>query len=362
MHTGGAGGGTERAPRLEGAAAYASWRPRISAHLQARGAQDAHKCVVTAEEHAQTKAMIDGWNVEENARLRALAAAALPIRAEPSQLKPDEERRLADQVAAAMDARKHVRAQMQRSAMAYGVLFAALPDSLQLQTRHVAEGHAYGLWSWLEAKFQNTDRDNVGALWQEWTALQQDAEQSFDAYYARWAQAQSLLTHAKQHVSSEQQLHVLIDRLRPEYKLAVLALKNGALIKDVKPVKRMIEIEESPFDFHAIGSFINAHERAEQRADATVSNEVAAAAMRQRGGQQQQQQQQQRSSNGAAGEREPPWMTEPCWTCGEVGHPARRCKQGSAQAQKGKGRSTRGNSNNAPAADRNDADDDIAAC
>ena len=359
-HTGGAGG-TERAPRLEGAADYASWRPRISAHLQARGAQDAHKRVLTAHDYARKRAQLDAWDAEEDARSDALAAAALPMKAEPPQMKADEERRLADQVAAAMDARKHVRAQMQRSAMAFGVLFAALPDSLQLQTRHVAEGHAYGLWSWLEAKFQNTDRDNVGALWQEWTALQQDTEQSFDAHYARWAQAQSLLAHAKQHVSSEQQLHVLIDRLRPEYKLAVLALKNGALIKDVKPVKRMVEIEESPFDFNAIGSFINAHERAEQRADATAGNEVAAAAMRQRGGQQQQQQQ-QRSSNGAAGEREPPWMTEPCWTCGKVGHPARRCKQGSAKAQKGKERSTRGSSNDAPAADRNDTDDDIAAC
>lgn len=356
----GSGVGAERAPRLEGAGDYASWRARISAHLQARGAQDAHRRVMTAKEHTDTQALIVAWDVEEDARSRALAAAALPMKAEPALAKPEDERRLAEQVTIALDARRHVRAQMQRAAMAYGVLFGALPDELQLQARHIAEGHAHGLWSWLETKFQNTDRDNVAALWQQWTTLQQEPEQSFDAHRARVTQALSLLAHAGQHVSTEQQLHALIDRLRPEYRLATLALKNGALIKDAKLVKRTVELEEAAYDFNAIANFLNAHERAEQRADGV--SEVAAAAMRQRGQYPRSGRQQQQGDNDVAGERQPPWLTQPCWTCGKVGHPARRCTEQGSKSSGGNGgrfgRNDRGRRNERASGSRADDSSD----
>ena len=118
MATGGAGGGTERAPRLEGAGDYASWHPRMSAHLQARGAQDAHKRALTAEAYADKKKVLNTWDEEEDTRYDALAAAPLRKKAESSQVKAepssakataDEDRRLAELNAATMEARKHVR-------------------------------------------------------------------------------------------------------------------------------------------------------------------------------------------------------------------------------------------------------------
>jgi len=341
-------------PRLDGAVDYPSWHPRISAHLQARGAQDAHRRVLSAQDYAQTKALMDAWDTEEDARARALAAVALPMKAEPPQMKAEEERRLADQLAAALDARKHVRAQMQRSAMAFGVLFSALPDGLQLQTRHIAEGHAYGLWSWLETKFQNTERDNVGALWLQWTALQQEKDDSFDAYRARVMNTHALLTRAKQHVSTEQLLFVLTDRLLPQFKAATLALKNGSLIKDVQPTESTVKVYEGQYDFDAIAAFLNAHERAEYRADRASGEEEVQAAMGQRraGG--------RRNDD----EREPLWMTQPCWTCGKVGHPARRCPKSGTQAHKNRRRddSDDDDTNERKTARERSDDDDIAAC
>lgn len=344
--TGGAGGGgagTERAPRLEGNGDYPNWRVRMDAHLQARGAQNAHVRSLTETDFRARRAAVDAWDVEDDER--AFGAGALDdgpelggkvATAMPSSFKK-EARSGAEPEATArtQEQRRHARALMARSDMAYGTLLSALPEALQQQTQHtIVRGHAYGLWSWLEAKFQNTERDNVGALWQQWTALQQEADEPFDGYRTRVANTLALLTRAKQHVSTEQQLFALTDRLRPEYKAATLALKNGALIKDVAAVERTIKIYEAPYDFGAIAAFLNAHERAEMRADGATNEQMAAAAM---GG--------RRTGYGRRDdendEREPPWMTEPCWTCDKVGHPARRCPNRGGRNARSHGRDDR---------------------
>ena len=326
----------ERAPRLEGAGDYGVWRVRIDAYLQARGAQNAHVRSVTQSEFAARRAAVDAWDAEDDDRsfgLSAAAAAAAAADDEPAATRkaaaatsstkkesgasPEINSRTAE-----LEQRRHARALMARSDMAYGTLLSALPEQLQQQTQHtIARGHAYGLWNWLETKFQNTERDNVGALWQQWTALQQEAEESFDAYRARVTNTLALLTRAKQYVSTEQQLFALIDRLRPEYKPAALALKSGSQVKDVKPVERLVKVTEAPFDFDAIAAFLNAHERAEMRADGATSLDMAAAAM---GGRRADYD--RRDQHG--GEHEPAWKTDPCFTCGKVGHPARRCPKG----------------------------------
>lgn len=358
MHTGGVGGGAgaagaARAPSLEGASDYAVWCVRIDAHLQARGAQDAHVRVLTEAEYRRRKAALDAWDAEDDERAFGGATGA-----SSSTKKEAHAAAAAEAAALAHEQRKHARALMLRSDMAYGIMLAALPETLQQAAQHtIARGHAYGLWSWLEAKFQNTERDNVGALWRQWTALQQEADEPFDTYRTRVMSTLALLKRAKQHVSTEQLLFVLTDRLCAHFKAASLALKNGALIKDVKPAESTIKIYEAQYDFDAIAAFLNAHERAEMRADGATSEQMAAAAMGQR-----------RTGNRHGDDnREPPWATEPCWTCGKVGHPARRCPKGSAKGAQGRDRGNRGGNGDdtnerKTAKERSDDDDDIAAC
>lgn len=191
----------------------------------------------------------------------------------------------------------------------------------------------------------------------QWTALRQGKEESFDAYRARVAATLALLTRAKQHVSTEQHLYVLTDRLEPQFKAATLALKNGAMVKDVRTIERVITVHEAQYNFDAIAAFLNAHERAVVRADAELSNEgeytVAATMSQRRAGS-------QRNDS----ERQPPWETQPCWTCGKVGHPARRCPKGGAKTTGDRRRDPRDDNDNERADhdDRRNDDDDIAAC
>ena len=51
-----------------------------------------------------------------------------------------------------------VAASMERSRRAYGLLDAALPKDIQLLIADVPRGYAYGIWSFLERRYQNTDK------------------------------------------------------------------------------------------------------------------------------------------------------------------------------------------------------------
>ena len=86
---------------------------------------------------------------------------------------------------------------------------------------------AFGLWNWLEQKFQSTETDSVGELLAQWIALQQEEDESFDAYRARVNHLRVLLVHAKEPPSDNMYALTLVDRLHPRYKQAVLALKAG---------------------------------------------------------------------------------------------------------------------------------------
>jgi hypothetical protein len=61
----------------------------------------------------------------------------------------------------------------------------------------VPQGYAYGIWSWLEKRFQSTEQDNVGDLWEEFTTLSMDEDEFFDVYKARVDRVFGLLAHAK---------------------------------------------------------------------------------------------------------------------------------------------------------------------
>jgi hypothetical protein len=187
-----------------------------------------------------------------------------------------------------------------RAKRAYALLYQALPDELRRLVAHVPQGHAYGLWSWLERRFQSTEQDNVGDLWDQFTALSQTDEESFDEYKARVDHVYGLLAHAKDKPSAGQYAHRLLWKLAPAYHPAVLALKASGKLKEAEKI-----------DWSEIVAFVNTHERSQMRldGDGAVGGRLLAMAATAHG-----------QRRGAAEKRE-------CFNCGGVGHISRNCKQ-----------------------------------
>jgi pyruvate/oxaloacetate carboxyltransferase len=59
------------------------------------------------------------------------------------------------------EAKRAVSALIIRSRKAFGFLYNALPVDLRTLVNEVPQGYAYGLWSFLEKKFRNTEHDIV---------------------------------------------------------------------------------------------------------------------------------------------------------------------------------------------------------
>ena len=274
----------ERAPQLR-AGGYAAWKPKMHVHLQRHGAADVHMEVLSQEEWTQDAEDVALWQKESLAQARAAARGGASVKKEDVSAKKEsgdalaggsgagvkqedssalassssaQKEALSDEVKAA---RRLVAAHVERSQKAYGAIYSALPEDLCLQVAHIPQGWAYGLWRWLETKFQSTEADNVGTLLRRWVMLEQDEEESFDAYRARVNELHALLKHAKQEQTPEMYALFLLDRLHPRYTQAVLALKNGTLLKDMASV-----------DWESVAKIINAHERNERQ----ISGETGA--------------------------------------------------------------------------------------
>ncbi|MDR3741599.1 MAG: hypothetical protein P4L40_21480, partial [Terracidiphilus sp.] len=210
---------------------------------------------------------------------------------------------------------------VERSLRVYGILFASLPTELRAQTAHIPRGFAYGLWQWLETKFQSTEEDHIGDLLETWSTLRQETGESYDAYRARVNELRALLQAANEAPSARMYAHTVLGRLLPVYKQAVLALKVGDKLKDATKI-----------DWDAAAAFINAHERDQLR---TGSSEIDASAMAAT---------ERRptshfpgksmhvspgsmptsSSETTSSSRTPD--TRRCFNCDKVGHISRRCK------------------------------------
>ncbi len=125
---------------------------------------------------------------------------------------------------------------MARSRRAYGYLYGALPADLRPLIADVPQGYAFGIWSYLEKKFRNTEQDSVLALWREFATMQQSDEESFDEYKARVDAMKELLTNAKQKVEPALYASLLIWNLTGKYSTVVLSLKTSEKLKDVSNV------------------------------------------------------------------------------------------------------------------------------
>ena len=121
----------------------------------------------------------------------------------------------------------------------YAVIYDALYAELRPQVAHIPAGYAYGLWVWLERKFQSTEIDNIAMLLTEWMSMSMRDGEEYDAYRARVNKVYSLLEIAKERPSARQYVHVMLDRLPSTYRQAVLALKAGGRLDRADEIIQM---------------------------------------------------------------------------------------------------------------------------
>lgn len=346
-------GGALRVPRLQ-AAGYAAWRPLMEVFLRRLGVTEkdfkvpnerwaalvAEVARWSAEEEDSAIALVLGHTAagagpgKESAQTASSAGGSTPQKALAGAWKVKQE-----EAAAAMEhearvraARKLAAASVERSERAYYYLLNAMPEALHPLVRTVPQGYAFGLWDFLEKRFQNTEDDNVADLFQRWNDLAQTEQESFDAYKARVDEAYTLLTHAKEKPSVRQYSYTLLDKLQPHFKQAVLALKASGQLKDPEKIS-----------WDSVVSFINTQERSEQRlAGPDGERNMAARRLGKTSYRDSVGSAPPRVPTAAASESQggghrpaPPRLLADvqCFSCGQFGHLQRRCPKGKGSAQ-----------------------------
>jgi Reverse transcriptase (RNA-dependent DNA polymerase)/Chromo (CHRromatin Organisation MOdifier) domain len=260
-----------QAPKLR-SGGYAAWRPDMEVYLARIGAGSAHKRTMDKGQWLTLVAQVAAWSDEAV----AAALADLGIGIDSGSAAAAGSTRSASSAPALTEreeaTRKTIRLLVEQSTKAYGAIWSALSDELRVQASKGGEvplNFAFGLWVWLEKKFQSTETDSIGELLAQWIALQQEEDESFDAYRARVNHLRTLLAHAKEPQSDNMYAYMLLDRLQPRYTQAVLALKAGGQIKDTAKI-----------EWDTVTAFINAHERNEQRQTGGAGAAVIAHAAR----------------------------------------------------------------------------------
>ena len=210
-------------PRLTSGAAYGAWVPQALNWAARNGVDGALRRAIPGLEALMTAA--EQW--EQEAEDAILAAALGGGSSSSSVKKEDSEEAAAAAVVRA--SRAEASKIVGRSKRVYGALYEAIPEELREQIPSLP-GDAFGLWKWLEGKFQSKEADSVGALLERWSAMRMEPDESFDAYRARVHKLRALLAAAQETISPANFAFVLIDRLQPRYAQAVLALKAGGTL------------------------------------------------------------------------------------------------------------------------------------
>ena len=183
-------------PKLR-AGGYAAWRPDMEVYLARIGAEGAHKRAMNKESWVKLVHQVQTWH--EEAMAEALADIGIGIGAGTDATGSSQTK--APLTEREVTTRRTIRLLVDQSTKAYGAIWSALPDELRSQGSkggEVPPSFAFGLWNWLEQKFQSTETDSVGELLAQWIALQQEEDESFDAYRARVNHLRALLVHAKE--------------------------------------------------------------------------------------------------------------------------------------------------------------------
>jgi hypothetical protein len=309
---GGVGGGPPGGVRSETASLsvpalrtgeYAAWRPRMEAYLMRHGLEETYTDELPdwVALHAQVRA----WDIEKKRRAIAIALGRASGVKTKAQSKMNEDDESAHTARLEENAKREVRTLVEHSIRAFGMLFEAMPDELRAQTAHIPQGYAFGVWTWLEKKYQSTEIDCVNELIEKWMELRMDTDESFDAYRARVNKLCVLLEQAKEKPSARIYAYKLLDKLQPCFKPAVLALKAGEKLRDPADV-----------DWEDVTAFITSHERSESRltqqqvqaSEDSYANPPMGAAM------------------SAMRHAAAPWTKNAiCYNCNERGHIGKQC-------------------------------------
>jgi hypothetical protein len=277
---------------------YAAWRPLMENHLLRAGITTRDYKEAIADWAALVTAVEDWSRADENASIaHALGRGSSSSKAGPS--------------AAEKEMRRGATELVSRVKKAYALLYQALSEDLRRLVEHVTQGDAHALWLWLEKRFQSTEQDNIGDLWDQFTTLSQNDDESFDEYKARVDRVFNLLSLAKDKPSMGQYAHRLLWKLSSRYKQAVLALKAGDKLKDADKIV-----------WDEIVAFVNNYERSEQRlsasdaaTDGSVMSATSVPADRRRTG------------RGGAVVTHGSLAGIECFNCNKMGHLARNCRE-----------------------------------
>lgn len=253
---GGGGAGHIAVPQLT-AGHYAGWRP-IMENVLMRSGIDGRDYKTENPNWIALCEAVDQWAIQDESDSVAYALGQRPAGATSSSGKKES---TAGPTADEIKMRRGAIEKVARTKKAYTLLYQALSDELRRLSAHVAQGDAYGLWHWLEQRFQNTEQDNVGDLWDQFTSLCQHDDELFDEYKARVDHVYGLLAHAKDKPSPGLYAHRVLWKLSDRYTPAVLALKAGDKLKDA-----------SKIDWAEIVVYIKNHERSQQRLDGRVGD------------------------------------------------------------------------------------------
>jgi hypothetical protein len=319
---------TARIPPLggTGGAAYPQWRPQMSTYIMRQGIElrdyakeipqwQALVAAVELDAETEEQASIALLLGDESALSKSVSSALSPTKVKKEN-EPGEAQKSA--------AKKSIAAMIGRSRKAFAILYSALPPELRPLVADVPPGYAYGIWSFLEKKFRNTEQDSIAGLWTDFTGLSQASDELFDAYRARVDAVVELLKHAKQTVPSGLYTALMLGRLQQKYATAVLTLKTSGKVTDTDKiewpsiVEYMSQYERNQLELGEIESVERTMAaRTGSRPSAWQKNSQPAAAATPVAS---------KAPSKAAPFRKRPLSEVQCFNCQEMGHYASKCK------------------------------------
>lgn len=133
---------------------------------------------------------------------------------------------------------KKMKGVIERSGKVYAMVYECLPDEIRLlvnNNKAIIEGYGYSLWRWLEEKYQSTESDSIGKLWNDFVSAKQLENELFDAYKARVDEVVELLHHAGDTIPNALYATIMMDRLVPRYNSLKMVIDSSSeLGKDRK--------------------------------------------------------------------------------------------------------------------------------
>lgn len=259
---------------------------------------------------------------------------------------------------------KKMRGVVERSGKVFAMVYDCLPDEIRLlvnNNKAIVEGYGYSLWKWLEEKYQSTESDSIGKLWNDFVSAKQFENELFDAYKARVDEVVELLHHAGDTIPNALYATILMDRLVPRYnQMKMIIDSSSELGKDRKKM-----------DWVVVTKFIQQQERNLARQSEEDSGDTSAQAMiaAQSGNSYRSAASGGSKNSGYQGNRNASGGTYPltptaelpyrgkdgCWCCGLKNHSFRKCRKWLAKKGRTPGNTAPNSRSSSPTGRQKDA-------